>query len=141
MMKVLVATDGSENSKRALLEAKNYVHGKEAEVTIITVVNPFLLGPYLKDESSEPPNSQKIKEKCQKLLDDSKKVFEGFEGEVRTEMRYGDPGDEILKEARAYDYDILILGSRGQGTISRAVLGSVSHKVLNNTKKNILIVK
>ena len=45
------------------------------------------------------------------------------------------------KEAKEGDYDLIVMGSRGQGAFSKALLGSVSKKVLNHAEKNVLIVK
>lgn len=50
---------------------------------------------------------------------------------IRSTMKvgYGDPAEEILKEAREGGYDLVVLGRRELGPIGRLALGSVSGKV------------
>ena len=47
---------------------------------------------------------------------------------------------EVLKRTTAGDHDLIILGSRGRGAVRSAVLGSVSHFVLNHGTVPMLIV-
>ncbi|MGO1470886.1 MAG: universal stress protein, partial [Tissierella sp.] len=61
--------------------------------------------------------------------------------ELNVKLRRGDPADAIIKETEKEDYDLVVMGSRGLGTFSRAILGSVSNKVLNHVETNVLIVK
>lgn len=39
------------------------------------------------------------------------------------------------------DYDLVVMGSRGLGAFSRAMLGSVYNKVLNQVNANVLLIK
>lgn len=141
MTKILVTTDGSENSERALIEARKYAEGVGADVNIMTVVEYLVLKPYIGTEYPVMPDNEEMEDVGQSVLDEALKIFKDYKGELKTKLKRGSPGDEILKEAGSGDYDLIIMGSRGRGTISRAVLGSVSYKVLNNTNKNIFIVK
>ena len=53
----------------------------------------------------------------------------------------GDPAEAILKRAKREKADLVVVGSRGLGTIRELVLGSVSHKVTQLAKMPCLIVK
>jgi nucleotide-binding universal stress UspA family protein len=53
----------------------------------------------------------------------------------------GDPAEAILQRARREKADLVVLGSRGLGTLRGLVLGSVSHKVAQLAKMPCLIVK
>jgi nucleotide-binding universal stress UspA family protein len=53
----------------------------------------------------------------------------------------GDTVDEIIAVAEAKKADLLVVGSRGRGGIASAVLGSVSHGVLNRAKRPVLVVR
>lgn len=141
MTKILVATDGSENSERALLEARKYAKGVQGELTILSVVEYLVLKPYIGTEYPVLPEDEELEEVGQSVLDNALKSFEGYSGKVNTKLRRGNPADEIIREVNDGDYDVIIIGSRGQGTFSSAVLGSVSNKVLKNTDKNIFIIK
>ena len=50
-------------------------------------------------------------------------------GKVTTELRGGDPADEIVKSAEENASDCIVIGSRGLGNFGGLLLGSVSHKV------------
>lgn len=139
MKKILVATDGSSNSDRALIEAKKHAELSGGEITILTIVET--LGRYTTLKKQAGPEDDKIKRKSQLVLEDALEIFDGFKGQVNTKTRRGSPADEIITEAEEGGYDLLIMGSRGLGTFSRSILGAVSNKVLNHTKVNVLLVK
>lgn len=139
--KILLAVDGSENSKRAVLEAKNYGQLFDVEITLLTVLIPianqyytYLAPPMLE----EPHQSKEIGEF---VLKEASKLLALPKEQVHPKIEYGNPADVILREAELADYDLIILGSRGLGLFSRSFLGSVSNKVLHHTDKNVLIVK
>lgn len=142
MKKILVTTDGSKNGEKALLEAKSLAEALGADIDILNVVKDAAINPYAVVNSYNMQTAKDLEEAGEEVLEESLKLFEGFKGEVNTKIRTGDPGDEIIKEAENGKYDLVVMGSRGLGTFSRAMLGSVSNKVLNHAKtNNILIVK
>lgn len=61
--------------------------------------------------------------------------------QLETRLLQGSPADEILGELRDHDYDLVVLGSRGRGAVSSALLGSVSHHVLHHGSVPTLIVR
>lgn len=141
MKKILVATDGSENSERALIEAKRYAECTDGEVTILTVVEYLVMRPYTSVEYPVMPDNEELESVGKSVLTNSLKLFDDFKGEVNTKLRRGNPADEILREARSGEYDLIVIGSKGLGTFSRTILGSVSNKVLNNSMRDVLIIK
>ena len=54
---------------------------------------------------------------------------EKLPGKVSTELRGGDPADEIVNSAEENASDCIVIGSRGLGDFGGLLLGSVSHKV------------
>lgn len=60
---------------------------------------------------------------------------------VTSEVLLGVPKDAILGRASAADIDIVVVGSRGHGTIKRALLGSISTALLHQCGKSILVVR
>lgn len=141
MKKILVTTDGSENSERALVEAKDYAECTGAEVTILSIVEYLVMNPYTGVEYPVMSADEELENVGESVLKNSLKIFDGFEGKVDTKLRRGNPANEIIREADSEDYDLIIMGSKGLGTFSRTILGSVSNKVLNNSMKNVLIIK
>ena len=57
------------------------------------------------------------------------------------EVVYGNEGKEIVRYAENKNFDILVIGSRGQSGLKEAFLGSTSNYVLHKIQIPIMIVK
>jgi nucleotide-binding universal stress UspA family protein len=53
----------------------------------------------------------------------------------------GRPADEIVAYADSIDADLIVVGSRGHGTLTNALIGSVSRDVLRESRRPVLIVR
>ncbi|TJX15934.1 universal stress protein [Tissierella creatinini] len=137
MKKILVPIDGSDSAKRALDEAKKIAQCMNSEIMILNVITPIpTFGNARVQFMEEVQSLGKINstELFKNALDD-------FTGKVDTKTRIGNPADEIILEAEEGGYDAIIMGSRGQGTFARTLLGSVSNKVLHHSNVSVFIVK
>lgn len=59
---------------------------------------------------------------------------------VEARARVGDPRDEIIVEAQAWQADLLVLGTHGRKGLSRYVFGSVAAAVLRDANRNALVI-
>lgn len=141
MKKILVPTDGSNNSKAALEKARELAELSGAEVTVLTVVKDLENHIYILENRAKTEIREMLKEQGNKILEEGLEVFEGFKEKVETVFIQGDPAEEIIKMVKEGDYDLVVMGSRGLNAISRVMLGSVSNRVLNHVETSILIVK
>lgn len=147
MKNILVATDGSKTSEKALLKAKELGEIRDSKIKIIhvTTKRPSIPSDISSEEVANIIDEAKEEwdEESKLVLDEAMKIFEDFTGEVNTVSRHGDPAEEIIKEAEleSEEYDLVIMGNRGLGKFSRTLLGSVSNKVLNKVDKNVMIIK
>lgn len=144
MKKILVAVDGSKNARRALMEAKKIGTAFNSEIIIIHVIedlaNPSTF--YASYTSGHAATVQReMEEKSRELLDTYMEDFRDYEGKVESITRRGRPGTIIKKVAEDESCDLIVMGSRGLGAFSRAMLGSISNKVVNKAKMSVLIVK
>lgn len=139
--KILVAVDGSDNSKRALSEAKRYAKMADAELTIITVLDHPLALYYPQVKATKTDEKEIRKKAGEVILKEAVNFFDDFDGEVHTSLRNGYPASEILEEAESGNFDLIIMGSRGLSGFSRTFLGSVSNKVLNYSRSDVLIIR
>jgi nucleotide-binding universal stress UspA family protein len=79
---------------------------------------------------------------CDSIINPAKAKFSraGVK-DVEPICKAGNPADEILNAAKKYKVDAIIMGSRGLGGFSRAIMGSVSTKVCNFAEVTCITVK
>lgn len=137
MKKILVPIDGSEYSMRALERAKELGEFYKAEITLLTVVESghFLNIDFIQDiiDSSTQVG--------QALLQKGVELLEGYQYGIESTYRMGDIANEIITMAEEEKFDLIVMGSRGLGGFTRALLGGVSQKVVTHVDANVLIVK
>ena len=141
MKKILVPVDGSENSVNALRKAAEIGSLENSEILILTVVNSQRDNPYIIEQDYSSDLSQKNIRNGKKVLEESRKIIEDYPGKVETRLRNGDVAETIIDIAQDEDYDLIVMGRRGNAISSRSLLGSVSNKVLSFANKSVLVVK
>lgn len=134
---ILVAWDGSEHATQALAEAVDIARTQEARLTLLAVAAPLHLWP---GQFVPPVTEADLREAASKVaLEGEALVPAGVP--VSSHVAYGHPGIELLKLATAANHDLIVMGSRGRGAMRSAVLGSVSHFVLNHARLPVLVVR
>jgi nucleotide-binding universal stress UspA family protein len=131
LRRILVATDGSPSSRKALeFLTKQFQLTSEADPIDILLVHvmPFLRYP-------------EIKEAGKALLEHDAARLEKAGYRVRTIPRLGRPAEEILKVARREKPDLIVTGAKGLGAVGRFLLGSVSTKVVQHSTHSVLVVR
>tara|TARA_B100000745_G_scaffold93431_1_gene58929 strand:+ start:663 stop:1085 length:423 start_codon:yes stop_codon:yes gene_type:complete len=138
IQKILVAFDGSKHSEKGLDIAISLV--KESKRSIVGLfvkphsVDSIRYGDVFSGHQDEIVRKtfQTLREKCE-------------ENDVKfsTEIRTGDVKTTIEKMANDdhMNIDMVIIGSRGRGSVKGTLLGSVSKYVLDKSKIPVLIVK
>lgn len=144
MKNILVTVDGSESANLALLKAKEIGAAFNSKITILHVVEDIASTDNLRLSLAAGYNltaQKKLEEKSAKLLDTYMENFKDYSGAVDTLTRKGKPGNTIIKVAEEGDYSLIVMGNRGLGAFAGAMLGSVSHRVVNKSNVSVLIVK
>jgi nucleotide-binding universal stress UspA family protein len=136
--KILLATDGSEHSKRA---AENAIHmascSDGSKMEIIYVVDPNRA----KSETLSNWNSLDTSDKRKKRVEEVENMAKEAGIDYEVHILNGDPGPTIVEYANKNNADVVIIGSRGLNVLQEFVLGSVSHKVAKRANCPVLIVK
>ncbi len=150
-MKILVCTDGSENSKKCVEVAAKMVSDCSInEVALIhvhesTLVFPdYFYGkyPFTNEEKEQIKKlDNRIKEERKKMFAVDLQYFKDNNIEVETIFKVGHPAETIAEVANNGGYDIVVIGRRGSGGVKKLFVGSVSGTVLQLVKTNVLIVK
>mgnify|MGYP000846028731 CR=1 FL=1 len=141
MVKILVAVDGSEYSKKALLKAKEFAAALNGEITIINVMNVVPPYDYQHNAHKFLELEKLASENSHALLEKAKMHFVDSPINVELIHKRGDPANEIINFADEGNFDLIVMGSRGFGVFKRTLLGSVSDKVVHHTDASVLIVK
>ena len=138
--RILVGIDGSETSERALDVAIELCKKIGAELLIAHVIEkpPVLTMVKMQEELIE----KALEEYADRLL--SRALFKAEKEGVKAKplLLRGKPGPKLCEAVNKYDADLIIVGSRGLGTISRFIVGSVSDFLVRHCiNKLILIVR
>lgn len=132
--RILVAYDGSDASRRALERVTRFM--READVALVTVARPIYRDPPYTGYADP-----KDEEEQRQLLFAARDVLARSGIAATGFAPVGDPADEILAAARAFDAELIVIGARSLGTVGRLVLGSVSTKVMHESDADVLVVK
>jgi len=147
-MKILVCTDGSKYSQKALEEASVIVKGCNVnEVAIIHVYEKFDSFPISVEGNIEQTEINRLmmeeyKKKGEKILSEALKFIEGKNIKARTILKKGHPADTIISVAQGEGFHMIVIGSRGLGGLKKLFLGSVSNAIIQEVKNcSVLVVK
>ena len=135
--KILVALDGSKNSSRALSKAIQLATQTDASIKGISVIQSF------------PTEMGLVRTNVGKALDKHYKHFMSTAKMMCTKknvkfssvIKFGEEGKTIVSYAHKKNYDLIVIGSRGMGTLSELFLGSTSNYVVHSSKIPVLIIK
>lgn len=143
LKRIIVATDGSKNSKDAVDLAISVARAAKAELVIANVV-------YLPPTASATGASEAIgtlykdmRKEGERIVSEAAKLAE--DGGVRATTKIIDnnrsPSWAIIKFSNDGKFDLIVVGTRGLGGVKKALLGSVANALAHYSKCSVLIVK
>ena len=137
-MKVLVATDGSEHSMKAVQRGLELAEKQGAQVTLMAVA--YYAADYLE---GMPPNIQdKLEDEAKAALKKGKALFDAKNLPVETVMEAGlVPANLIIAKAQDDKFDRIVIGSTGQNALERILMGSTAAKVVAHAPCEVTVVR
>ena len=134
-MKVLVATDGSEQAMKAVQRGLEMAE-QGAEVSLMSVA-------YYADMDATFFNIQeKLEKEAKANLEKAKAVFDAKGIKVETILEAGMvPANNIIRRVTEDKFDRLIMGSTGKSGFSLALMGSTAAKVVAHAPCEVTIVR
>ena len=131
--KIMVPFDGSANAEAALRKAVDLAALTGAEILILTVYrhHSMLEASFSMVRPADPGNmDDTMRDHAREVADHAKRIaLEAGAREVRAFIKAGQPARTIVAWAREKEVDLVVLSSRGMGSVEGYLLGSVSHKV------------
>ncbi|MCG2883661.1 MAG: universal stress protein [Sulfolobales archaeon] len=139
--RIVAAYDGSDQAIKALNTAIELAKAFNSKLDVVEVVDTAaLLG-----MGFAPIPSDVIAQIYSKAQNDveqaKKKAQEAGVKDVTSQVLEGDPATSIIEYALKNGADLIVMGSRGLSTFKRLVLGSVSSKVVQESRIPVLVVK
>ena len=140
-MKILLAVDGSDYTKRMLsyLATHKEALGAAQVYTVLYVVLPV---PHRAAAFAGPDMVHGYYEDDARIVMEPIRAFLREHGiEASFVHKVGHPAEEIASFAEAGNFDLLMMGSHGVGALKNLVLGSVATKVLARCTVPVLLVR
>ena len=137
--KVLLAVDGSEHALHAARTATDLVRTmKSTEIRIVVVFDS--IPPYLGEPNLQQAINARM-ESARVVMDKAIEVVGDIPCEIHTEFIEGSPAEAIIDVAKTRKSDVIVMGSRGLGTLAGLLLGSTSQKVVAHAPCPVLIIR
>jgi nucleotide-binding universal stress UspA family protein len=131
--KILLATDGSEDAEPAGRAAASLSIETGAELHVAHAWQS-VPHPVVDAESYEDEAARILKVQAGRLAEAGAAVGEDH-------LVMGSPVDAILDLSEEIGADLLVVGSRGHGTLGRLILGSVSEGVVHHATRPVLVLR
>mgnify|MGYP002619315048 FL=1 len=141
--KVLFAVDNSELSAKVVLNSLNFLNLDDKEIYLATVyeVPDYLFLEGNVDSTWILEIEKKQEQASRLLLNSFEKSFIEKSFEVKDKLIFrGVPSQEIINFSNKKDIDLVVTGIRTRKHLSKFLLGSVSKRILENVKSDVLIV-
>ena len=144
--KILVATDASAASNRAVRMAAYIAASHEAELLILHVIRDMQLPTLMKKapELEEFANAREdiMRQVAEDILNEAEVLAQKSGAQkIQTAIGSGDPASSVIGFSKRRNIDMIVIGTRGLGKIKEVLMGSVSRKIANSAEANCLIVR
>ena len=143
---ILIPTDGSDTANVAVDHAVDHAIKYGADLHALYVVDidavNFGLGTEQVDRIRQGNFGEmtELKEKADAATRAVRTAADAHGVTVHEEVRVGKPHDVIADYADLNDIDLVVMGSHGRSGVRRALLGSVTERVLRSTHVPVLVV-
>jgi len=141
---VLLATDASKQAEDACRWYFQFLHRAENKVFLVNIPE----GATLTTSQGQRLNDgeiQKLLEKEKKMTEALQKKFNGILDELKVSGEYltvyGKPGEALVQAAQDKEANMVVMGTRGLGTIRRTILGSVSDYVVHHAHCPVIVCR
>jgi len=140
-MKILLAVDGSEYTKKMLA----YLTTHDGLFTAANQYTIFTAQPALPPRARAAVGKEIVDkyhtEEAEKILGPVSKFLLRHGIDAKSQWKVGPAGETIAKFAQSGKFDLVIMGSHGHGAVVNLVMGSVATQVLAHCSVPVLLVR
>lgn len=140
-MKILLAVDGSEFTKKMLayLTTHDSLFSADNSYTIFTAQPQ--LPPRARAAVGKEIVDKYHTEEAEKIVGPVSKFLARHGIEAKSQWKVGPAGETIAKAAESGKFDLVVMGSHGHSALGNLVLGSVATQVLAHCSVPVLLVR
>ncbi|HAM51978.1 MAG TPA: universal stress protein [Nitrospiraceae bacterium] len=135
--KLLVAIDGSESSIHALRQSFKLAANEKSWITVVCVV-PSYEGDL--DLVGVGNIMESVRKPCEDVLAGVKSVAESEGALIKTVCEEGEAYQRIIDCAETENCEVIVMGRQGFGRLERALVGSVTARVIGYSRQDVLVV-
>ncbi|TMA20949.1 MAG: universal stress protein [Deltaproteobacteria bacterium] len=139
-MRILVAVDGSDPSRRAATRAADLARRLGESLTVVHVLPP----PPIFSEPAVLPDvaelERRVYERGKAVLDEIADSLRHDGLEVQAQLLAGPAAEVLAEAAQSSEVDFVVVGSRGRTLVGSMLLGGTSHRLIHICKKPVLVV-
>jgi len=128
---ILVPTDGSDNSYRALEEAVRIANSFDATIHALSVVKTIPKQDRLRYDPQD--DADEAIETAEEVVAENGLEFVG-------DTRKGLPDEQIRLYAAEHDVDMIVMGTHGRSGLDRVLVGSVAERTIRTSPVPVLTV-
>ena len=141
--RILVPTDGSEITAKAVQTAIALAKLSGATLTTLSVKEPF---PYSAISEMQPVPPQEFFDAQERIASDRVKLVLAAAREAGVTAQGATvealhPWEAILDHAKAHNVDLIVMASHGRRGVAALLIGSETSRVLTHTALPVLVVK
>jgi nucleotide-binding universal stress UspA family protein len=141
--RILISTDGSDISQKAVQAAVDLARASGAELFAISVKEPF---PYSAISEMQPVPPQEFFDAQERIASERVKAVVGVAANAGVTchahtVEAMHPWEAILDHAKTQACDLVVMASHGRRGLSAMLLGSETQKVLTHSNIPVLVIK
>lgn len=153
LRRVLLVSDGSQDSQWAARYLARFPLPTEAQVSVMHVLPPIpapiAIEPYLPGTEFVPPPALEMdparleaeERHGQAVLERTRQNLGRYGLRAESILARGDAATEIIERVKTDEFDLILAGARGQSSVRDWRLGSVARKLVHYSNCSVLIVK
>jgi universal stress protein A len=143
--KILVPTDFSEYSDRALREAMDIAEKYHSQIYLLHVIDENVqqcaVDYCIPQEAVDNLEKQKFDRSKELLTEEVGRMHNKHSVEINYDVKMGAPTDVILKEQKDQNIDLIVMASHKKKGFKSHFLSHVADKVAEKANVEVLLVK